>query len=192
MHRYSDDYVSVTELKEFAYCPMIPWIHRYLGFYTEPTESMSVARERADSSFKERVAERLGLPRPWRFEVPVRSRELGLRGVVDILAGERRYVVVEVKYYRRKRRRLTHFRRQLLAYTLIVNETLGPVREAILYNGGEVIRIPVSREVLEEIRRYVKALRRVLESEAPPVVNQQPSKCSYCWYRHVCPMASTS
>ncbi len=186
--KYSDSYISVGELKEYAYCPVIPWIHKYLGFYTEPTESMSVAKDFMDSNFKEKVAEELKLPKPWRFEVPLKSKELGLRGTIDILAGKRRYIVVEVKYYKRKRSRIRHFKLQLLAYALLVSKTLGSVKEAILYNGGDVIKVPVTQDVLDEVVRQISRLKRILKSEEPPKANQNPSKCLYCWYRHVCPL----
>ena len=180
-------YISVNELKEYEYCPAIPWIHRYVGLRTQPTPSMESARERADASYKEEVAGKLGLPRPYRIEYPIRSRSLGLSGVIDVLAGDRRYYVLEVKAYRRPRARLRHFRIQLLAYALLVNTELGPVREAILYNGGEVIRVPVTKESLSRVRRILAGLRAALESEEPPQPNQPGQKCSYCWYKRICP-----
>lgn len=180
-------YVSVAELKEYEYCPAIPWIHRYIGLRTQPTPSMDSARERADAEYKERVAEELGLPKPYRIEYPVASHRLGLSGVVDVLAGDTRYYILEVKAYRRPRHRLGHFKAQLLAYALIVSTELGPVREAILYNGGEVLRLPVTRESLSRVRRILAGLRRILESEEPPQPNQPRQKCLYCWYRRICP-----
>ena len=182
--RYSSS-MPVTIVKDYAYCPAIPWIREVLGYTEPPTPSMETAR--IDASGKEAIAGELGLPRPWRIEVPVRGRSLPLRGVVDIVAGERRLIVVEVKAYRRRREWSSHFRAQLLVYAYLVNETMGPVREAVLYMPGRVERIPVTRERLEQARRLAEAALGSVEGEEPPRPRQPARKCGYCWYRRVCP-----
>ena len=182
--RYSGS-MPVSLVKDYTYCPAIPWIREILGYVEPRTPSMETARIDADA--KEAIAEELGLPRPWRIEVPVRGRSLPLSGVVDIIAGERRLTVVEAKAYRRRIEWSRHFRIQLLVYAYLVNEAIGPVREAILYMAGRAYRIPVTRERLDEARRAAEAALRSLESEEPPRPRQPWRKCGYCWYRRVCP-----
>lgn len=184
---YDGAYISVTELKEMAYCPVIPWIHAHLGYRTDPTPSMESGQQRVDADYKEAVAEELGLPRPYRLEVPLRSPRLGLSGVVDVIAGSGTYTVLEVKAFKRPRGRWRHYRLQLLAYALLVMDTLGPVREAILYMGGETLRIPVSERVVQETLKAIERLNVIIRSEDPPRPNIPSAKCTYCWYSRVCP-----
>ena len=179
---------SVTEVKEYVYCPVIPWIHKYLGYHTRPTPSMESGKEKADASYKSRVAEELGLPRPVRVEVPVKDCSLGVSGVVDIVAGKGPYTIVEVKVFPRRIERARHFKTQLMVYALLVWRNMGPVREAILYMGGKAHRYRVTSRDLEAARRALRGLQKVLESEEPPRARQNPAKCSYCWYRRVCPL----
>jgi len=188
---YYEDYLTVADLKEYEYCPAIPWINRNLGYVTEATPSMDLGKARASREFKVRVAEELSLPKPYRVEVPVVSRRLRVRGVVDLVAGDRRLAVVEVKAFKRRRDRARHFRLQLAAYALLANESLGPVRHAILYLGGDVVRLDVTRDLLVEAESKIRRLWEVVGSEKPPVVRQPPGKCLYCWYRRVCPVSSS-
>jgi CRISPR-associated exonuclease Cas4 len=192
LYTYYDDWVNVVDLKEFEYCPVIPWIHHNIGYVTDPTDSMDVGRSRVDASFKVKVASELGLPKPYRVEVPVKSYRLRVEGVVDLVAGDGKLVVVEVKAFRRRRDRLRHFKTQLVAYALLVTESLGVVREAILYNGGDVMRFRVTGEMLLGVERKLAKLRAVIEGERPPEVSQPRQKCYYCWYRRVCPVTHPS
>ena len=177
--------IPVTMVKDHVYCPAIPWIKRFLG-YTEP-RSPSMETARVDASYKEKVAKDLGLPKPWRIEVPVQGKSLPLRGVVDIIAGNRRLTVVEVKAYNRRLDRSSHFKIQLLIYAYLVNESIGPVREAILHMPDRIHRVVVTSELLEEARRAAESAIKTLSSEDPPRPRQPSRKCSYCWYRRVCP-----
>ncbi|MEB3862040.1 MAG: CRISPR-associated protein Cas4 [Desulfurococcales archaeon] len=177
--------IPVTLVKDHAYCPAIPWIRRFLGYREPRSPSMETAR--VDASYKEEVARELGLPRPWRIELPVQGVSIPLSGVVDIVAGDKRLTVVEVKAYKRRMDRSRHFRIQLLLYAYIVNETIGPVREAILYMQGHVYRTRVTLDLLEEARREAEKTLKTLASEEPPRPRQPRRKCSYCWYRRVCP-----
>ncbi len=174
-------------MKQYAYCPMIPWITRYLGYHGNPTPSMEAGRTKATPEFKMEIARRLGLPKPYRVEYKVEYEPLKLSGVVDLIAGEKRLTVLEVKVYRRKKKWLNHFKVQLLTYAYIVEKTIGPVHEAVLYNGGDVERIRPTQSHYNRIERIVNSLSRLLGEETPPLTRQNPRKCGYCEYRRLCP-----
>jgi CRISPR/Cas system-associated exonuclease Cas4 (RecB family) len=99
---YLDGYVQVAEVKDYIFCPALAWIKARMRYVEPPTPSMESGKSKADAQFKLKIAEELGLPKPWRVEVPVRSPRLGLSGVIDLVAGERRLVVAEVKAFRRR------------------------------------------------------------------------------------------
>lgn len=180
--------VAASDLKDMEYCPVIPWIKARMGYTEPPTPSMEAGRA-VDADYKERVAGELGLPRPYRLEVPLKSPRLGLSGVVDVVAGEGPYYVLEVKAFRRRWWR--HFRLQLLAYALLVMDTMGPVREAILYMGGRAYKVPVNERTVEETLAAIDRLRGILESEDPPQPPAARAKCAYCGYARLCPVRPT-
>lgn len=183
-HQYFRRRISVSQAKQYSYCPAIPWINYRLNLYEDSTPSMETGRVSAEE--KEDIARRLGLPEPWRIEAPLSDDRLGLSGVIDILAGRRRLVVVEVKKYWRRPARSSHFRDQLMLYALLAS-SVAPVREAILVLGGRALRYRVTGEDLERAKRLVEETRRAIESEEPPRPRMPPRKCAYCWYRRVCP-----
>ena len=183
---YPEGYVWVTDVKDYIFCPAIAWIKARIGHVEPPTYSMDSGKVRVNAQFKLRVAEELNLPKPWRVEVYVRNPKLGLAGVIDLLAGEGRLVVAEIKAFKRRIQWSRHFRLQLALYALLA-ESLGRVRRAILYMGGDVYEISVSSNLVEEAKRVLEEYMSLLDSEDPPNARQPEPKCRYCWYRRFCP-----
>ncbi len=174
-------------VKQYAYCPMILWITRYLDYRGEPTPRMEAGRAKAIPEFKMEIARRLGLPKPYRAEYMVEYGLIRLSDVVDLIAGEKRLTVLEVKVYRRNKEWLNRLKVQLLTYAYIVEKTIGPIQEAVLYNGGDVERIRPTQSHYNWIERIVNSLSRLLGEETPPLTRQNPRKCGYCEYRRLCP-----
>lgn len=186
-YRYSS--ISITMIKQMEYCPAIPWILAKTGWAEPPTDSMKIAKEEANAYYKEEIAEKLGLQKPWRIEACLRDRETGLGGCIDIIAGSKRVTVVEVKLYRRRWR--GHIRVQLIAYAYLANKLIAPVERAILVEEGDVVMdIPIAREHLEAIEKKIERLRRIIEEENPPAANPSERQCYACQYRRVCPLAA--
>ncbi len=184
---YDRGLVTAVDVKDYVYCPAIPWLRRVHGVLERPTPSMESGA--VDVGFKERVAAELGLPEPRRFEVRVTDGELGLTGVIDIVAGPReRLVIVEVKAGVRRPQR--HHIAQLKVYALLAWRKLGRVRRAALYTPAEVVWVTVDSTLLEEARLLVERARTVIYSEAPPQLRQPEAKCRYCFYSQRCPVRS--
>jgi CRISPR-associated exonuclease Cas4 len=178
----SSDYVTPLDVKQYVYCPVIPWLIRNLG--VREVETFSMAEARKLRALKLQSVQRLGLEPPVRVEVPMRSPELRLRGVADIVSGSRRLVVVEVKAY--PRRGYEHFKWQLLTYALLAERCLGPTKAAILVLGERARAWDVTLEALKAAEALVQKTIRAVESEKPP--EAKPSaKCASCWYRRYCP-----
>ncbi|MCX8196366.1 MAG: CRISPR-associated protein Cas4 [Acidilobaceae archaeon] len=179
------NYLSASLVKEYSYCPTLPWLMANYEAYEQPTPSMEEGKRRALD--KRAVAEELKLEQPWRFEVALASKRLGLKGVVDIVAGSRSYTVVELKAFERNLKRSHHFRDQLLIYALLVNDVLGPVRRAVLYLGKRALDMPVGERELSRARELIERTRRAVSSPEPPRGTPSPGKCLYCSFRRLCP-----
>lgn len=151
------DIISPWDVKQYVYCPVIPWIARIYGVREPETYSMKLGAE---------------------------ERAKRMAGIADAVAGAERYTVVEVKLF--KRRKFWHFKAQLMAYALLSEECIGPTIKAALVIRGKPLVWDVDSRVLIETRKLALRVRETLESEKPPFA-QPCSKCSSCWYARVCP-----
>lgn len=176
-------YVSAWDVKQYVYCPLIPWIKEWVGVTEPPDINMELGKPKGP---REEVLEELKVPKPWRYEVRLRNACLGISGVVDVVGGDRKFEVVEFKLF--SRRRYDHFTSQLLFYAYLVSRTLGPVRRAHILIGGKTLTYFISEEVLASVKRLVERVRKVKTCEEPPFSTRvDPRKCSLCWYRRYCP-----
>jgi len=180
--------IPATMVKEYLWCPAIPWIIHNYGAQPELTPSMERGLEFRKSRNLEEVANRFSLPTPRRYEVFVASKKLGAHGYIDIVAGSKHLVVAEVKAFKTKR--WQHFKAQLLTYAAIANAEIAPVRKAMLILGTKAIEIEVTQQDLEWIKRTIDKIKKVIESPEPPPVNPIPNKCRYCTYRKHCPITT--
>ncbi|RLG82961.1 MAG: hypothetical protein DRO39_08960, partial [Thermoprotei archaeon] len=85
---YSRQLLAPTTVKEYCYCPAIPWIQWNYLVEPRPTPSMELGSEAKVPKLEE-VAERVGLPKPRRYEVYVVDRVHGLAGKLDAVGGAR-------------------------------------------------------------------------------------------------------
>ncbi|MEM3943503.1 MAG: CRISPR-associated protein Cas4 [Thermofilaceae archaeon] len=176
------DVITPWDVKQYAYCPAIPWIARSFGVREPETYSMRLGREERQRRMLELRG--LGLEPPIRLDVEMFSPRFRMAGVADAVAGSRRFTVVEVKAFKRKG--LAHFRAQLMAYALLCEECVGPTVKAVLLVAGKPLTYDVDAGALEEAGRLASKLREILESERPPPISAGP-KCLSCWYRRLCP-----
>jgi CRISPR-associated exonuclease Cas4 len=150
---------------------------------------MKIAREKADAKYKEEIAEKLGLPKPWKIEACLKDPETGLTGCIDLIAGSKRLTIAEIKLYRRTRK--NHVRTQLLAYAYLANKAIAPVERAILIENSEIaLDIPITKEHLDSIRKKLEKLKTVINSEEPPTANPSDKQCIPCQYRKTCPLSA--
>ncbi len=177
------EYVTAIDVKEYTYCPMIPWIMYNFDVTIPPTISMKYSS--IDVEEKEAIAKKLKLPKPWIFEGKFINRKYKAMGIVDIVAGDKRVIVVEVK--KNYRKFYDHFKVQLMFYAWLVNSTYKPVHKAVLVLGKKAIEYEVTDRDLEKIRRIIRKIREIRSKEKPPIINQIPQKCNNCWYRRYCP-----
>lgn len=178
----SSDTLTALDVKQYVYCPVIPWLIRNYGVREPETYSMSKGKQERESRLQ--IVSALGLEPPIRFDVSLYSPRLRLAGVVDAVAGTRRLSVVEVKLYPRKTYR--HFKAQLMTYALLVEQLIGPTRHAILLLSDRQLKWDVTSDTLREAERLIASLRLTVESEKPPLPRKD-KRCGSCWYKRLCP-----
>jgi CRISPR-associated exonuclease Cas4 len=184
---------SVTDLKHYAYCPVIIYITHVLGIREEATEYMAYGSEVEKESAVLAVVKATGAIEVLR---KMEVRGLGLSGVVDYLLVTRHgeYVPLEVKWSEVLKTPRTDHVLQLASYAMMIEEKLGTiVKVGILYymtrNGGKVFRITITPELRRRVIKSIEHMRRIIE-QGIAGINVDMRKCPNCNYRKYCPIGN--
>jgi len=194
---YTEWLLKVTDLKQFAYCPRIPYYHYCLPAVRPTTYKMDAgirAQDRAEELERRRSLRAYGLTEGERhFNVSIASGQLGVSGQIDLVIrhtvnGEERLIPVDYKLSRREPGR--HFKLQLACYALLLEEAWQlPVEEGFLYliPARKAVRVPVTTRLRNDVRRQLAEIRElVLAERMPAVSSRQRSRCVDCEFRRFC------
>lgn len=190
---------TVTDLKQYTYCPRIIFYTYCLPLLRPTTYKMEAgirAHERAEKLEQRRTLTAYGLGADEgerHFDVWVSSKVLGLRGRVDMaieVAGqdeEREWIPVDYKQTSRKTGQ--HIRRQLAAYGIMLEETLGGTsRRGFIYSlvtrKAEEVRL--TERLRREVREAAAAMRGMVKRERMPAPSRSRRQCVSCEFRRFC------
>jgi CRISPR-associated exonuclease Cas4 len=184
--------LTVTDLKQWAYCPRIPYYHHVMPVEIARTYKMQRGRDveaAVEAMEKRRGFRRYGLERgERRFGVWLHSATLGLSGKLDllILTDDACYPVDfkdtdgGVRY---------NHRVQLAAYSLLVEENLAlpvPIAFVYLVPSRELVTVTVGVKEREAVTRAVAEMRQVIEQEKMPGPTPIRARCVACEFRNYC------
>ncbi len=157
-------------VKEYIYCPVIPWIINNYCVTEPPTDSMLLGKEAEEE--KKRLY--------------VRSRRYRLSTIIDEVAevnGEN--IIIEYKRYSSKS--IHRYIEQVKAEAYIARETIHRLRKAVLnVNGNEKV-FEVSKEMLDDAERLFNRVEKTISREDPPPKTVYQRHCINCWYKRYCP-----
>lgn len=185
--------VRVTDLKQFVYCPRVFFYQVCLPRVRPITYKMKEGAEvgRSEVGREERRSLRAyGIAEGEReFDVPVRSKQLGVRGEIDMVitvAGTGEVIPVE---YKLSRMAGIHFRLQVVVYGMMLEEVRGvQVSRGFLYEiplrRGEEVRLDM--RMRDKAEKAVKQMREILETERIPAQVRNHAKCVSCEFRRFC------
>jgi CRISPR-associated exonuclease Cas4 len=189
---------EVTDLKQWTYCPRVLYYRFCLPEIRPVTDLMAAGiRSHTDEGDREerRSLRPYGLATGERaFDVTLRSARLGLRGRLDlaIAAPDRTSAGAEaivVEYKDSERPAGPHFKLQLAAYALLLEEAWElPVRRGFFYaiplRRAEAIAITpaLRRKVVET----VTAMRALVAGERMPAAPESRRPCVSCEFRRFC------
>ncbi|MBI2527296.1 MAG: CRISPR-associated protein Cas4 [Candidatus Rokubacteria bacterium] len=184
--------VTATDLKQWAYCPRIPFYRHVLPVRAAPTYKMergkhvqaaveALERRRGFRAYGMRQGER-------RFGVWLHSERLGLSGKLDllILTPEACYPV-DFKDTEGGPRR--NHRLQLTAYALLAEEAFErPAPDAFIYLVPEkrVVGLALTEADREDVRVALGEIRRMIEREELPAPTAARGRCAVCELRNYC------
>jgi CRISPR-associated exonuclease Cas4 len=190
---------TVTDLKQYTYCPRIVFYTYCLPLLRPTTYKMEagiVAHEKAEKLERRRTlsAYDLGTDEGQRhFDVPVSSQTLGLRGRVDMAlelpGGEQGREWIPVDYKQTARKTGKHIRRQLAAYGMMLEETLGgTANHGFVYSlvTRKTEKVRLTKALRGEVRETAAAMREMVRRERMPDAPSSRRPCVSCEFRRFC------
>ncbi len=190
--------LEVTDLKQYTYCPRIVY-YRYCLPTIRPVTILMEEGIRQHSVEEDREERRslrhYQLDEGERFfHLSLRSETLGLTGSLDLaIATPTRNVpnaeaiVVEYKYSEQKAG--VHFRLQLAAYALLLEEAWNlPVRRGYIYSLPlkRAETVPITPALRKKVVQTVAAIRRQIERQEMPGPPVAQGRCTTCEFRRFC------
>ncbi len=181
-----------SDLKQFVWCPRIPYYHYVLPVERATTYKMQAGREHHDHL--EDLENRRSLRRyrlddgTRQFRVSLHSERLNLRGVLDLLITTED-ALYPVEFKDAPGGAALHHRYQLAAYCLLTEDTYHrPVRTAFVYVIPQKRIVPMA--LTDGIRRrtndLMREIRAMIAAERMPPATRRPARCRDCEYRNYC------
>jgi CRISPR-associated exonuclease Cas4 len=190
--------LDVTDLKQYVCCPRIVYYYYCLPAIRPLTYTMEVGIEshkREEEREVRRSLKAYGIQEGERLlHYPVYAETLGLKGKIDLViitpsmsAPDREAVIVEYKHSEQKAG--AHFKLQLAAYALMLEEVLDiPVRRAFLYSIPlrKAEAIPITAILRKRVRETIQKIHQIARSEQMPEPTRAQRRCPTCEFRRFC------
>lgn len=184
--------LTVTDLKQYTYCPRVVWYTYCLPLLRPETAKMQESQRQHEEE-RTREARRslraYGLPEgERRYDVPLVSTRLGLTGRTDLVivtADE----VIPVDYKLTRRATASHFRLQLAAYGLMLEEAVGlPARRGFVYSlwTRQAEEVRFTARLRGQVLRTLTAAHHMIAEELMPGPPRRRGRCVSCEFRRFC------
>ena len=189
---------EVTDLKQWVYCPRVVYYRYCLPDVRPVTVLMEagIAGHRDEGAREERRSLRpYGLTEGERaFDLALRSERRGLRGRLDLAVAVPGRTTpgaeaVVVEYKDSERAAGAHFKLQMAAYALLLEEAWGlPVRRGFFYAipTRQVEPVTITAALRRKVAQTVSDLRAAVVGERLPEAPESRRPCVSCEFRRFC------
>lgn len=189
---------QVTELKQFDYCPRLIYYHHCLPHVRPTTAKMALGQEAQNQ--EEARAARRSLRRykldtgEYETNLYLASDKLGLRGRVDMVIKTndnptKTWELIPVDYKLSRREAGAHFKMQLLAYALLLEEHYNlPVQRGFLYAipKRRATEVKFTTRLRNRLTKSLTTMTDLVQREQMPEPTAQRAKCITCEFRRFC------
>jgi CRISPR-associated exonuclease Cas4 len=188
----------VVDLKQYIYCPRIIYYHHCLPHIRPVTYKMEAgiaAQDEEEVRAARRSLRAYGLRRgESQSNVRLESEAIGLRGTVDLVIKTDDNVLRETELipvdYKLSRGKLgEHFRLQLVAYGLLLEEVYEvSVKRGFLYAipKRRAEEVPFTPALRRKLSQALETMATIVQREAMPAPTRQRAKCQSCEFRRFC------
>jgi len=189
-----DDLLTVTDLKQYAYCPRVTYYERCLPDFRPRTHKMDegkLAHEEEQKRAARRGLRGYGLEQGERhFGVAVTSARLRLRGKIDeVVAAAGPPPAIYPVDYKLARQASPHYQLQLAAYALMLEETWGlPVERGYIYliPTRRVEPVTMTPALRTAVYETLESIRAIVTLEWMPPPTPWRGRCASCEFRRAC------
>lgn len=190
--------IEVTDLKQYVCCPRIVF-YRYCLPKVRPTTVLmeeGIRKHKAEDEREERRSLRnYGITEGERFfHLALQSRHLGLTGRIDLViaspsrtAANTEISVVEYKYSEQKAG--AHFKLQLAAYALLVEEAWQvSIKQGFIYSipTKSIETIAITPHLRRKVVQTLTNIRQIVAQEMLPPPPAAQERCVTCEFRRFC------
>lgn len=160
--------IQPSLVKQYIYCPVIPWIISKYCIVEPVSDSMVLGREKHDQEKQVRVRGKYGV------------------AVIDEITEDREgRVIVEKKIFRS--RSIHRYIVQAITQYILASGKIKCIRKIIVENGGYKHVIRITDDLVDEVKKVIDKYLEIIERDDPPKTIMDKKKCSICWYRRFCP-----
>lgn len=191
--------LTVTDVKNFVYCPRVVYYHYFLPAVNRPTTYKMIEgkleEERVDALEERRSLRAYGLKDGTReFDVRLFSGRLGVNGLLDlvIVRGEEaieNHEAIPVEFKNSTHPPGLNHKYQLTTYALLCEERFGkPVRRGFVYliPKKRAFEIQITPDARRFAMRTLERIRTMLASEQLPVPTPHRERCTDCEFQRLC------
>ncbi len=183
----TDDYLALSCINHFAYCPRRFW---YIYVQGEMKENVHVLRgnlnhERVDTPGYATT----GADVMERRRVYVVSHQLRITGICDLVEEHPDGTLVPIEYKQGKRSQWINDQAQLCAQALCLEEMTGKTitHGAIFYFGSRRrLDVPLTLELRAETTAHLAAMQRALANGQLPAHTTERKRCNGCSLIDLC------
>jgi len=185
--------LRVSDLKQYIYCPRIPYFYYVLPIPRRITRKMEYgALEHIEI---ERMEKRRGL-KPYgvlegerTFHVKLESPRLGLYGVLDMMITSSTGEIYPVEFKHGISKQGLHQKYQLAAYAMLLEDMFRkPVKYGFLYliPIKAVVPLEITCSMREHIKKVLSAIRNIIARERIPDYIRSSQRCRDCEFCNYC------
>ncbi|PJF42783.1 MAG: CRISPR-associated protein Cas4 [Phototrophicales bacterium] len=185
------EYFTVTDLKQYIYCPRILYYHTFLANIRPMTYKMEAGIEAHRSEPKRALRRNMGLAEETimarYFDLILTSDRLGLSAQIDEVI-ELTDELIPIDYKLAKRIGY-HFKIQLCAYALLLEEHFQlKVKHGFLYLilRRQAEEILIDSKLRYSVQRALADMAAIRASEAMPPATKFRKRCIDCEFRKFC------
>lgn len=185
-----DDYISVLQIRDYAYCPRVVYFRNVLHIEERLTEAMLYGREKHEEFSLAPLIPKL---KPVKIieNVELISHRLRIKGKVDIIIITRynEYIPVEIKWSELEKgmARRQH-KAQIIAYALLIEDNFNTtVKRGLIYysRSKKFSNIIITESDKRLIKNYIVKIYEIYK-ERIPKDSQNSTQCKDCGYNRYC------
>lgn len=184
--------LTVSDIKQFVYCPRIVYFRYVLPISVSTTYAMRAggeAHDRIERLDRRRTTRKYQLAEGNRlFRYNLNSERLCLTGVLDLLI-ESGKNLFPVEYKHSVGMPSLHHRYQLTAYAMLVEDAYHQsIRRGYVYvlRPDEVFPVEITESKKLRVKSIVKTIGRMIETQIMPAPTPHRGRCQSCEFRFFC------